>query len=207
MLKKKEIASILIVAIVLAFVISLVETIEIFLYTLLTIAIIIVVNIAGKKIAGHYYDTNVKIKLWEIKRYGYKVHHCFKKPFPMGIVFPFITTALTFGWISWMGCLVFDVKAKVHKAARRHKEAIYSFSDVTEWQTGIIATWGLAANLLASIVGVWLGFPEFASLSIFYAFYNVLPISSLDGKKMLFAHELLWAISAAIILASVFLII
>ena len=52
MLNKKELGIILIVTLILSFVISLVETLEIFLYTLLMIFSIILVNVFTKKITA-----------------------------------------------------------------------------------------------------------------------------------------------------------
>ncbi len=206
-IKKKEIGSILAASLILSFVISLLETLEIFLYTLLAIFIIISINILGKKIAAYYYDSEIEIKLWEIKRYWYKAHFYFQKPFPIGIIFPIITTVFSLGWIKWMACLTFDPKTPIYKAARRHDKTNYSFSEITEWQTGIIAIVGLAANLAAGIIGMKIGLYEFAKLNILYAFYNTIPISDLDGTKIFFAHQTLWAVSAAVLLAAVFLII
>jgi hypothetical protein len=201
-LTRSEITSILVASAVLAFVISLVKTTQVFLYSLVVVFLILIINTAGKKFSAYYYDTKLEIKLWELKKYGFRAHYYFKKPFPAGVIFPIMTTALSLGTLKWLACLVFDSKTPVYKAARRHDKFDYNFSETTEWQTGVIATWGLAANLIAALIAIKLGYPDFAKLSIFYMVSNIIPFSDLDGNKMLFAHWLLWVVSAVIILGA-----
>jgi hypothetical protein len=201
-IKKSEIASIIATTFVLALVITFAETPQILFRTMLIIFLIIMINFFGKKISAYYYDTEIKTKLWELQRYWFRAHDKFHRPFPIGIVLPFITTALTFGLVNWMACLTFDVKKPIYKAARRHDKTDYSFSEVTEWQTGAIATWGLAINLISALVAIKLGYPDFAKLSIYYTFYNIIPFSDLDGTKIFFAHKFLWIVSAIIILSA-----
>ncbi len=201
-IKRGEIASIAAAAVVLAFVFSLVETVQSFLYFLGIMLIIIAGNSFGKKLIAYYYDTEIEITPVELKRYWFRTHDYLQRPFPFGIIFPVITTALTFGLVKWMGCLTFNPKTPVYKAARRHDKFDYNFSEITEWQIGVIATWGLVANLVMAIISIKAGYPEFAKLNIYYMFFNIIPFSSMDGAKMLFAHWLLWIVSAIIVLGA-----
>ena len=200
MLKKKEIISIIIVTLVLAFAISLLKSWRIFLYALLSVFLVIIINIFAKKIMGFYFDSEIEIKLWEIKRYGFKSHQHFKKPFPAGAFLPIVSKIVLFPFNSfvWMASLVFDVKAKIYKAAKRH--GLYSFSEMTEFHLGLIAATGIVANLIFAIIGYFLGFSEFARLNIYYAFFNMLPISDLDGNKIFFGNIILWSFLASITL-------
>ena len=68
MLSRKEIVSVLIIALVFSFSISLIESIEIFLYTLLSVLIIILINISAKKIISYYLESEIETGIWEIKR-------------------------------------------------------------------------------------------------------------------------------------------
>ena len=129
-LDKKEIAPVLITAVILAFVISLIESFKLFLYALLSVLLILIINIAAKKVASFYLASEIEIKLWEIKRYGFKPKKYFKKPFPAGAFLPIITAAFTLGYIKWMASLVFDVKAKIYRAAKRYE--LYSFSEMPD---------------------------------------------------------------------------
>jgi|SRR3989344_9119764 len=202
MLTKKEIPIIILVSIILALVISLVKSLELFLYALLSVFLIIIINVVAKKITAFYLDSEIEVKLWEIKRYGFRASSYFKRPFLAGVFFPIILAAFSFGYFIWMASLVFDVKAKVYRAAKRH--SIYNFSEMTEYHIGLIAAAGILANLVFSIVGYLIGLPEqmaFTRLSAFYIFFNMLPISDLDGNKIFFGSIILWSFFAAIALA------
>ncbi len=200
MLNKKEILAIIISTIILGFIISLVESLNIFLYAMLSVFIIIMTNIIGKKIASFYLDSEIEIGLWEIKRYGFKTHRHFKRPFPAGAFFPIISKIFLFPLNSfvWMASLVFDVKPKIYKAAKRH--GLYTFSEMTEYHIGLIASAGIFINLTLAVIGYLINFPEFARLNIYYAFFNMLPISDLDGNKIFFGSLILWSFLASIVL-------
>jgi hypothetical protein len=202
MLEKKEIISIAVITLVLAFTISLIKSLELFLYVLLSVFLILIINIIAKKVMSFYLDSEIEIKLWEIKRYGFKAHRYFKKPFPAGAFFPVIVTAFSFGYLTWMASLVFDVKAKVYRAAKRH--GLYSFSEMTEYHIALIAAAGILANLGFAVIGYFIGFSSFAKLNIYYAFFNMLPISSLDGNKIFFGSLILWSFLASITLIGLF---
>lgn len=207
-LSKKEATSIFLATLIIAFIFSLIETLEIFLYSLLAVFIVIIINIFTKKITSHYLDSEIEIKMWEIKRYGFKPKRYFKKPFPAGAFIPVIATAFSFGTLKWMASLVFDVKAKVYRAAKRHE--LYSFSEMTEFHIGLIAGAGILANLLSAVIGYLMGFPIFTKISIFYAFYNLIPLSDLDGNKIFFGNIVFWSFLAALTLVGlgfVFLVI
>ena len=208
MINKNEIFTVLLVTLILAFTISLIKTSEVFLFALLSIFIIISSNIIAKKITSYYLDSEIEIKLWEIKRYGFKPKRYFKKPFPAGAFFPIIIVVLSLGYLKWLACLVFDVKAKIHRAAKRH--GLYSFSEMTEYHIGLIASAGIVTNLILAIAGYLIGFDLFSKLNIYYAFFNLLPLSDLDGNKIFFGSLILWSFLAAVTLiglAYVFLVI
>jgi hypothetical protein len=198
MINKKEIIAIGAITLILAFTISLIRSMEIFLYTLLAVFLVIMVNLVAKKVASFYFGTEIEVKIWEIKRYGYKKHWRFKKPFPAGAFFPIIVTAFSFGYLLWMASLVFDVKPSVYKKAKRH--GLYTFSEMTESHIGWIASIGVLANLVFAILGYLVGYPEFARLNIYFAFFNMLPLSNLDGNKIFFGSLVLWSFLASLVL-------
>ena len=213
MLSKKEIATIIALTIIIGFIVSLVETFELFLYTLLSVFLIFMINITAKKITAFYYDTEIEIKLWKKEYVG--VFYFFraiplvsthpsqklKRPFPLGAFVPIIVKVLSLGYLNWMACFVFDVKSKVYKAAKRH--GLYTFSDVCELHVGLMAAAGILANLIFAVIGYFIGLPEqmnFVTLSIWFAFFNMLPISDLDGNKIFFGNLTLWAFLSSIVL-------
>ncbi len=143
-----------------------------------------------------------------MKRFGFKPGRHLKKPVPMGAILPLVFVGLTYGYLIWMASLVFEVKAKVHRAARRY--GLYTFSEMTEYHIGLIASAGIIANLLASVIGYLAGYPEFAKLTIYYAFFNIIPFSDLDGNKIFFGSMILWSFLASLVLIGlgyVFLVI
>ena len=217
MLNRKEITTIIMLTIILAFVISLVKTLELFLYTLLSVFLIFMINITAKKITSFYFDTEIEIKLWEIKRVGlfYFIglipiatphpSHKLKRPFPIGAFLPIIVKVLSLGYLNWMACFVFDVKSKIYKAAKRH--GLYTFSEISEFHLGLIAAAGIFANLIFAIIGYFICLPEqmnFVKLSIWFAFFNMLPVSDLDGNKIFFGNLTLWSFLASIVLIGLF---
>ena len=202
MLNKKEIIVIAAITLILAFTISLVKSLEIFLYALLGVFLVLTINILAKKVASFYLDSEIEIKLWEIKRYGFKAHKYFKKPFPAGAFLPIIITAFSFGYLNWMASLIFDVKPKIYRAAKRY--GLYSFSEMTEYHLALIASAGILANLIFAVIGYFIGFTTFTKLNIYYAFFNMLPISDIDGNKIFFGSIVLWSFLASLTLIGLF---
>lgn len=206
-LTKKEITIIAITALILAFAISLIKTTEIFLYTLLSIFLVLIINIFAKKITSFYLDSDIEIKLWEIKRYGFKPQRKLQRPLPAGAFFPILSKIflLAFNNFVWMASLIFDIKPKISRAAKRH--TIYSFSEITEYHLALIAATGICANLIFAVIGYLIGFTEFSKLNIYYAFFNMLPISDLDGNKIFFGSLVLWSFLASLVLIGLFCVV
>ncbi|MCK4647794.1 hypothetical protein KAT24_02605 [Candidatus Pacearchaeota archaeon] len=200
MINKREIIIISLVILILSFTLSLLESWNAFLTILLSVSIIIGANISIKKIFAYYLDSEIEMKLWEIRRFGFKATQHFKRPFPAGIFFPIISKILFFPFKNfvWMASLVFDIKPKVYRAAKRH--GLYSFSEITENQIGLIAATGITINLALATIGYFLGFHIFAQLNIYYAFFNMLPVSNLDGNKIFFGNIVLWSFLASLTL-------
>lgn len=201
MFNKKEITSGLIAIIIIALSISLLNSWGRFEVILLTIFLVIVINLLAKKAISYYLDTTIEFKLWEIKQFGFSPRSKFKKSFPAGIFFPIIFSALSFGNLMWLASLTFEIKPKVYRAAKKH--GLYSFSEVTEFEIGLIAAAGILINLIFAIIGYSAGFPLFAKLSIWFAFFNMIPISNLDGNKIFFGSLVIWSFLASIVLIGV----
>lgn len=203
MITRKEITAILVATIILAFSINLISSITSFLYTLLAVFVLILANLIAKKITSFHLDSEIETSLWEIKRYGVKTHHRFKKPFPLGAFLPILSKLILFPINSfvWMASLVFDVKAKTSRSAKRH--GLYKFSEMTEDHIGYIAAAGIGANLILAIIGYLIGYPLFAKLNIYYAFFNMIPVSNLDGNKIFFGNLVLWVFLAVITLIGI----
>lgn len=203
MFNKRELLAILIATIFLAFSITLIETWNLFLYALLAVFLVILVNSLAKKVSAYFLESEIEIKLWEFKRYGYKKNQRTKTPFPAGLLFPLFSKIILFplkGFV-WMASLVFDVKPKQYRVAKRH--GYYSFSEMTEDHIGYIAAFGIFMNLIFAVIGYLIGNPFFilfSKINIWFAFFNMIPVSDLDGNKIFFGNLTLWNVLALITL-------
>jgi len=203
MFNKKEIFLISLTITIFAFLInisaSLIEDWQTFLFALISFSIIVLGNIFAKKIVAFNLDSEIEMQLWETGKFPL-VSRKAPKPFPMGAVLPIITKIIFFPFNTffWMSSMVFDVKPRIFRGARRH--GLYTFSDITEYHIGLIAASGIAINLIFSIISYFLGFPLFSRLNMYYAFFNMMPLSELDGNKIFFGSKLLWSFLASLIL-------
>lgn len=214
MFKWKEVPVILVSSIVLAFSITLMESLTSFLWILLSVFLIITINFIAKRVCAYEIGAEIEQNFWEMKRYGilgllsrgyYHPSRLFKRPFPIGIFFAVFSKLIFFpiSNLCWMAIMTFDVKTKIYKAAKKYTHPLYSFSEITENQIGIIAFTGILANLFFAILGYLVGLPEqmdFTRVSIFFAFFNLLPISDLDGNKLFFGNKYLWYFAVLITL-------
>jgi len=176
------------------------EAWETIFYTFLAVSVVILVNIFIKKLVAYRLDSEIEMNIWEIGNFGFSKEKHSKKPFPLGAFLPIISNIifLPFKGFIWMASLVFDVKPRIYRGAKRF--GLYTFSEVTEYHLGLIAAAGILINLIMAIVGYFLGFSLFARLNIYYAFFNMLPISELDGNKIFFGNLLLWSFLASLVL-------
>ncbi len=201
MINKKEIIAISIAIAVLIISTTLISSWKIFLITGLSVIAVVLINITTKKAVAYYLDTDIEMKLWKIKRYGFKPEKELKRPFPAGIFFPLLFSALTYGGFVWMASLIFKIKPKVYKAAKRH--GLYSYLDVTEYQIGLIAAAGIVINLIFAVIGYLIGWTTFSQLNIWYAFFNIIPFSDLDGNKIFFGNLVLWSFLTSIVILGI----
>ncbi len=185
---KKEIATIILAAVILALTVSFKKT-EIFYPALLSFLIIISTNILTKKIIGFHFETDVKTKFWTWYQFGLRKDMHFKNPIPMAWL-PLLLILFTKGHLLWLGILEFDIKAKTERVAKRH--GLYRFTEVTEWHMAWIVIWGLIANLILATIGYIAGYELFTKLSIYFIAWNIIPLNRLDGSKILYASRALW---------------
>ena len=196
MVTQKEIGHIIIALIVLGFAISLGSIVKngldyiTILISFLLILILLLVNILSKKAAAYYYGAKIEHNIWMLERFGFKREERFSKPMPIGIIAPIIFSLLSYGKVLWLAALEFDVHSTSARASKRHGE--HRYTEMTEIHIGLIAAAGIAANLIASIIGYLIGFPEFSRLSIYYAAYSMIPFGNLDGTKIFFGSRLVW---------------
>jgi Zn-dependent protease len=192
MLNKNELIAIGSVSLTLAIIISLLETWTIFFTVLGVVILVFLINIIAKKIVSFYLDSELEIKQWEFSRWGLKKHQHMKRPIPAGIFIPIIIKFVSVGILNWMACLTFEVKGKIYRAAKR--QGVYSFSRITEREMGLIAGLAIIINLLFALLGYLIDYNLFARMNLAFAFYNLLPISNLDGSKIFFGSKIFWTV-------------
>jgi len=196
-MKLVEFAHIIIVIIVLAFSITLTKlspkTLGI---SALFLAIIFFVNIGAKKLAALYFQADIETKIWQIQRWGLYERSHLKYPIPMGIILPFLISIISLGSLFWLASIQTEITAKKEKVVKRHD--YYSFSEMTEFQIGVIPAMGIIACFLLAIIAYFAGFGELSKLAIFFACFNMLPIGQLDGTKIFFGSVIWWFILAVI---------
>jgi hypothetical protein len=201
MITKKEIASVIIFSIILGFIFSIHNFQDLFFISLGAVFLTIIINVIFKKMAAEYWDNEIEHSLWEGSRYWYGPHHKLKRPISLGVVIPIIIKILSFGLLNWSAGLTFETQGKKYKAAKRH--GIYAFSEVTEEQIALIAATGILGNILLAIVAYFANAPIIMRISIIYTFYNLIPISNLDGNKIFFGNLLIWNILAVLSLIGI----
>jgi hypothetical protein len=198
----KELGIIFLVAIILATSLNYPKTeflgiVNIFL----VIFAIICINILAKKFFASNLETDVNLDLWAWYQFGLGTKQHFKKPLPM-IWLPILTTIITKGLLVWLPLITFDVSPRPERITRRH--GLYRYTEVTEWHIALIAAFGIITNIVLAIIGYFAGFELFAKLSLFYAVWNLVPVSNLDGSKIFFGSRNLWFTMLVIVLAALF---
>ncbi len=165
-----------------------------FLSTALLFSIVLIaVHVGGKKLMANMLDCDVEHRLWTLSQYGYKPQQHFKKPMPASVVIPFGISIITGGIVKCMAILTYEAKAKTIRAAKRF--GFYSFTELTDWHNAVIGAGGIIALLTLSAVSYFLPaqLEQLAGLAAGYAFWNMLPISDLDGTQIFFGSRILYA--------------
>jgi hypothetical protein len=188
---------IVIIAIILAFAVSLKElNIMTFLTSLLFFAIIFIVYIGAKKWTAYYLQAAVETKIWMFQRYGFKEKQYFKKLIPIGVILPFLVSVLTLGNFFWLAATQSDITARRSRVIKKHD--FYSFSEMTEFHIGVIPAAGIFACIILAFIAYFFNLGELGRLSIFFACFNMIPVGNLDGTKVFFGSLILWFVLAAV---------
>ncbi|HIG52359.1 hypothetical protein CXT76_00270 [Candidatus Parvarchaeota archaeon] len=198
-MKKKEIIHIFLAILVLTIVISFSKLIEqnyndLGIYFLFALGIISI-NICAKKLMARTLDSDVTHEIWRFSRFGFKPDQHFKKGISAGVIFPLVFTAFSLGMLKVMTLLTYNTKILKRRAAKRF--GLYSFTEMTDWHTSLIGGAGILATLLIAFLGYWLPLPAELGDIIFktasyYAFFNLVPFSKLDGSQIFFGSRVLW---------------
>lgn len=163
--------------------------------------ITIFTNIFSKKIMAGFLDADVEHEIWKFQRFGYKPAQKFSKPIPAGIIFP--TLAIVISLIYSLGSLSFKVmtlltyETRILKRRAAKRFGAYSYTEMTDWHNALIGGAGILGLLLISFVSYFIpldGIELLTKITAYYAFWNLIPFSKLDGTQIFFGSKTLWTI-------------
>ncbi len=163
------------------------NSLAIFIRALLVSLVIILFVVTAKKITASKLDVEIENKTWEFQRYGIAQHSHFKKPVQIGLILPLLLSFLSWGIIKFFTFMQFESKALPTKVVKRF--GLRRLSGIMEWDDALIVFYSLVPLLLVAIIAKFftgLFFSDLARYAWIYVVCNLLPISKLDGTKLLF---------------------
>lgn len=154
-------------------------------------AIIMAISILSKKLAAYYIDVEIEHKIWEFQRYGLSTKSHFRRPFPIGLILPLLLAIITGGLLKFLAFLQFEARALPAKAVKKFGGGS-RFSGICEWDDAIIVFYGVLPLLILASLASFFASPfliSFSKFSVIFAISNLIPISKLDGSKLLFGSR------------------
>ena len=158
-------------------------------WAILSFFIILLVNFSVKKGIAYYLEADIKPNFWGLEYYWFGSESKFKKPIIM-IWMPLLISFITQASFFWLAVLSYEIKPRTERVSKRH--GLYRFARMTDWHIAWITAFGIIANLVLAVVAYLAGFELFARLSIYFVLWSLIPISDLDGSKILFGSRVLW---------------
>jgi hypothetical protein len=163
--------------------------------------LIILINVMTKKIAADFFNIKIEHTIWEIQQYWWYKSSKFKKPVPIGLLFPFVITFLSLGLIKPLTFLQFKYKNLPHKRILKKRGAVKA-EEINESDLAFTAAWGFFSLLSLVLLGILFRVPELAKYSVYYGLWNLLPIGNLDGSKLFFGSLITWTFILILFLIS-----
>lgn len=202
-MKESEIIQIIIAIVVLGIVTGAQELVALDLNAVVKAvgfsAIVIGASILGKKIVASRLDADVEHDIWRMQRYGFSVSSHLEKSIPVGIIFPLFITVISLGTVNLMSVLTYETKALKRRAAKRFGP--FSFTEMTDYHNAWVGAGGIIAVLIVAFISYWIPYVGgLGRLATFYAFWNMVPFSKLDGTQIYFGSRVLWSILAVMTL-------
>lgn len=197
----EEITIIILSSIILSFSYSFLEK-DLFFKSFICFLIIFIVYVSVSKIIAYYYEANAKLQIWREQQYGFPKESHFSTPIPVGLILSILIPFLSIGKFMWLAVTETDITARKERVARRH--GAFSFVELNEYHIAFICASSIFSLIFLSFIAYLLNFPLLSKLSIYFAFFNLIPLSSLDGSKIFFGERLLWIILFIICSCGVF---
>ena len=187
---KREVSWIILAILILGFIIEFsmdyTLTIKGFIYA----TVIIMTSVLIKNLAADYFYVVIEHKIWEFKQWWWTEASRFKKAIPIGLILPFFVSFVSIGTIKIMTLLQFDGKPSKKRLLK--KRGHVKKSEVNEADFAFISAWASWGLILLAIIATLIKQPELAKYSIFYGFWNLLPLGQLDGAKLFFGSFINW---------------
>jgi hypothetical protein len=206
-MEKKEVLIIVIAIILMSLIIILHEKSLNFLWITFVSALTVLVSVFCKKLTAKIIDIKIEHKIWVFQRWWVGKSSHLKNPVPAGVIIPAILSLVSTGFITCLSILQFESKALPGKAVKKY--GAKRFSEIMEWDLCMIGFYGILGLLFLSIIAKILPSPQsgfnlilLSKYSFYYAIWNLLPISSLDGAKMFFGSSRLYIFTLILVLIS-----
>jgi hypothetical protein len=154
--------------------------------------IVVGVPIISKKVVAYLLDADVEHRIWHMYRYGWRPKMHFDKEMPFGVIVPFFFSLFTLGVSKVATLLEYETRALKHRAAKRFGH--FSYRMMTDWHNGLIGAAGVVSLLLISFVAYFPGLEYLSKMAAYYAFWNIIPVSKLDGMQIFFGNRIVWVV-------------
>jgi len=177
---------------------ALVNVMQVFVFSIIVVGVPVLV----KKWVAYFLDSSVEHEIWMVKRFGFRDKDVLKKPIPFGVLLPLILSAMSLGFFKVLTFLTYEPRALKHRAAKRF--GFYSYTEMTDWHTGLIGAAGVLVLWVIAIVSYLPGWGYLAKMAAYYAFWNIIPIAKLDGSQIYFGNRILWTVFAVVTLIFAF---
>ena len=211
MITKKEsgtiILAILFMSLIAVFNSNKIET-ERFVFFLGISAITIGLSVFSKKIIAYNLDIKLEHSIWKFQRYWFTQASHLKTPLPMGLILPLMLLIFSSGFFKLLTFLQFDAEALPSKAAKKYGRR--RFSTLMEWDESLIIFWSTIIIFLIAFTAKSFGGEFLLTLSKFmfyYAAWNLIPFSKLDGMKLLMGSRHLYEFTLVITALAGFIIL
>lgn len=157
----------------------------------LSAVLIVATTIIAKKMMANSLDADVEHEVWAWQRYGFKPEAHLRNAVPAGVILPILGAVITLGIVKIMTLFTYETTPLRRRSARRF--GVFSFTEMTDWHTALIGAVGIVTALALSLVTYFIPGLEFtARAAAFYAFWNMLPFSKLDGAQIFFGSRVLY---------------
>ncbi|MBU0760803.1 MAG: hypothetical protein KJ600_06640 [Nanoarchaeota archaeon] len=160
--------------------------------------VVVLVPVIARKATAYVLDASVEHRIWHVYRYGIKPKWHFKREIPFGLILPLFFSVISLGMLKIMTFLTYETRALKHRAAKRF--GFYSYTSMTDWHNGLIGAAAIVVLLLISLISYFPGWELLTKMAAYYAFWNMLPISKLDGTQIFFGNKTLWTVLGVITL-------